>query len=488
MSDAIRDVVKNISGKMGSLVGVRVYIAITDRDGNFIYADDAFEEYANFIQKFVQTNFNYLQQGEHSIPLSSENIIFFKTTENTMTILFNPKGKIGQLLAFKSLMNTYYEPIESSIQGTGVSTVVSTKEAAPALTAAQKGLESYELSHKYMFYNKIIPKLRRELKKKDKFNLTQSMILNKCDGKTSLYNLIKDVGISTKDVIGTLYKFLDKKLVEFNGFDLINVHCPECKNTAFIFVPDFLIEKSKKGLRVQIFPDGCDHSFLAFIDPKLKIKTKTIEKLVDLEDTLDLSNLSIKKLIAFFGQDIFFNIFHAIFFRFYTVFIGQEQIVNEITEFLRKIFTQLEYGRHIFTVDQVEFEKNTRKYNEFLVIDFDSRVAIDPYEEEEVFDFEFKLFKKVLKTEDENLQILDTYSEFERLILLTDTILKELETIKDISEDDLIKLLDEKYQMKIKRYEIPIIKKLSEIYYNTDIHKKVTKTVVGQMSVWFEKI
>ncbi|MFX0135083.1 MAG: hypothetical protein ACFFDN_15685, partial [Candidatus Hodarchaeota archaeon] len=87
-----------------------------------------------------------------------------------------------------------------------------------------------------------------------------------------------------------------------------------------------------------------------------------------------------------------------------------------------------------------------------------------------------------------NLQILDTYSEFERLILLTDTILKELEPIKQISEDDLMKELDEKYQMKIKRYEIPIIKKLSEIYYTTDISKKVTRTVVGQMSSWFEKI
>ncbi|MHA1300676.1 MAG: hypothetical protein ACTSO9_14760, partial [Candidatus Helarchaeota archaeon] len=481
-------VVKNISGKMGSLVGVRVYISITDRDGNFIYADDAFDEYQDFIKKFVQTNFNYLHQGEHSIPLSSENIIFFKTTENTMTILYNPKGKIGQLLAFKSMMNTYYEPIESSIQDAGLAPASTIKEAALGATDAQAGLETLLLSHKKMFFSKIIPKLRRELKKKDKFNLTQSMILNKCDGTLSLNDIIKNVGVSEKEVIETLYKFLGKKLVEFNGYQLLNIHCPECKNSAFLFIPDFLLQKSKKGLRVQLFPEGCNHTFVVFIDPKLKIKTKTIEKLVDKDDTLDLSNLSIQKLVAFFGQDIFFNIFHAIFFRFYTVFIGEEKIVNEITEFLRKIFTQLEYGRHIFSIDQSEFEKNTRKYNEFLVIDFDSKITIDPYEEDELFDFEFKLFKKVLKNEDENLQILDTYSEFERLILLTDTILKELETIKQISEDDLIKILDEKYQMKIKRYEIPIIKKLSEIYYNTDINKKVTRTVVGQMSNWFEKI
>ena len=469
---------------MGSLVGVRVYIAITDREGSFIYKDDVFEEYADFIRKFVQTNFNYLQQGEHSIPLSSENIIFFKTTENTMTILFNPKGKIGQLLAFKSMMNTYYESIETSIQGTGIATTAS----ATAAPASQMSLETLVISHKNMLYDIIIPKLKRELKKKDKFNLTESMILNKCDGNVSLNSIIRDVQVSDQDVIVTLHKFMEKKLVEFNSFELFEVHCPECKKSAFIFVPQTLLEKTKETIRVQVFPEECVHTFLVFIDPKLKIKTKSIEKLIDKNDELDLSNLSISKLISFFGQDIFFNIFHAIFFRFYTVFIGEEQSVNIITEFLRKIFTQLEYGRHIFSIDQIEYEKNTRKYSEFLVIDFYSKISLDPYDEEELFDFEFKLFKKVLKNEDENLQILDTYSEFERLILLTDTILKELETIKQISEDDLIKTLDEKYEMKINRYETPIIKKLSEIYYNTDISKKVTRTVVGQMSNWFEKI
>ncbi|NVM01324.1 MAG: hypothetical protein HWN67_03250 [Candidatus Helarchaeota archaeon] len=255
------------------------------------------------------------------------------------------------------------------------------------------------------------------------------------------------------------------------------------------FIPKFMLEKSKNGIRVQLFPEECNHTFIAFIDKKLKIKTKVAEKLLDFKDSLDLREISIENLISFFGQDVFFNIFHAIFFRFYTVFIGREEIINIMTQFLRKIFTQLEYGRHIFAIDQEEFERNTKKYKDFLIIDFNSNIVIEPYdEEEEIFDFEFKLFKKVLQNPDQNVQILDTYSEFERLILLTDTILKELEPIKQISEDDLMKELDEKFQMKINRYEIPIIKKLSEIYYGTDISKKVTRTVVGQMSSWFEKI
>ncbi|MFX0136060.1 MAG: hypothetical protein ACFFDN_20635, partial [Candidatus Hodarchaeota archaeon] len=401
MSTAIYDIVKNISGKMGQLVGVKVYVAVTSKDGNFIYSDEVFDDFKAFIKKFVETNFVYLQKGEHSIPLSSENIIFFKTTENSMTILYNPKGKIGQLLAFKSMMNNFCEPIENCITTQAASTVEVIEETAAAQLAAQKMEEIGIVTRKDKHYNKIRPILRRSLKKKDKFNLVESTILNRCDGNNTLQNIIRDVDINDSDVIKSLHKFAEKKLIGFEDYELFHISCPECKNSVDYLIPKFMIEKSQNGIRVQLFPEGCNHTFIAFIDKKLKIKTKIIEKLLNFEDSLDLRKLTIEKLITFFGQDVFFNIFHAIFFRFYTVFIGEEEIINIITEFLRKIFTQLEYGRHIFAIDQAEFEKNTKKYKEFLVIDFNSNTAIDPYEEEEeIFDFEFKLFKNVLQNPD----------------------------------------------------------------------------------------
>lgn len=475
---------------MGSLIGVKVYVAVLNKEGDYIYSDEAFDEQQfDFIKKFVQTNFNYLKKGEHSIPLSSENIIFFKTSNNTMTILYNPKGKIGQLLAFKSMINNYSNSLDSSIITGEVPKIEEIKEVPNLIESAQKAIEAYSISRRKKYYSKIKPILSRELKKKDKFNLTQSIILNKCDGNFSLSNIMEITDLNESEVIENIYNFYTKKVIELKDFELLRIQCPECKKEATLFLPKVILSKSEIGVRIQLFPPECGHTFVAFIDKKLKIKTKPIEKLIDPEDSLDLTNLSIEKLISFFGQDIFFNIFHAIFFRFYTVFIGEEEVIKIITQFLRKIFAQLEYGRHIFSINQAEFEKNTAKYREFLIIDFDSMITIDPYEEkEELFDFEFKLFKKVLKTKGDTPQILETYSEFERLILLTDTVLKELEPIKQISEDDLMKTMDSKYQMTINRYEIPVIKKLSEIYYNTDILKKVTRTVVGQMSNWFEKI
>ncbi|NVM01325.1 MAG: hypothetical protein HWN67_03255 [Candidatus Helarchaeota archaeon] len=166
MSSAIYDIVRNISGKMGQLVGVKVYVAVTGKDGNFIYLDDVFDDYKEFIKRFVETNFNYLRQGEHSIPLSSENIIFFKTTENTMTILYNPKGKIGQLLAFKSMMRNYSEPIENCLATVESATVEVIEETAASKLIAQQMEELGVVSRKDKYYNKIKPILLRSLKKK----------------------------------------------------------------------------------------------------------------------------------------------------------------------------------------------------------------------------------------------------------------------------------------------------------------------------------
>ena len=74
------------------------------------------------------------------------------------------------------------------------------------------------------------------------------MIINKCDGNSSLYNIIKSVGVAAKEVIEAMDKFLQKKLIEIKGFQLYNISCPDCKNSAYIFIPNFMMEKSKKGI------------------------------------------------------------------------------------------------------------------------------------------------------------------------------------------------------------------------------------------------
>ena len=72
MSNPVYNIVKEITQKLGELLGVRVYITITDPEGNFIASDAVFEEYKEFIQGFIKNNFEYLRIGDHSIPLSRD--------------------------------------------------------------------------------------------------------------------------------------------------------------------------------------------------------------------------------------------------------------------------------------------------------------------------------------------------------------------------------------------------------------------------------
>jgi len=487
LDECIREVGKSIMDKMGKLTGVRVYVSITDREGNFIYFDSAFENYKDFIKDFVQANFLYLSHGDHSIPLSSENIIFFKSTAHAMIILFNPKGKIGQLLTFKSMVNEYSDSIERcTLKIESVSIEMSAKSSI-SLEMPPMEIKVPIFSRREKMFKNIKPTLGKKFKGKEKFNFEETLVLNKCDGNQSLFDILESPDLKDFEIIDILHKFFSKKVVLIEDYQILKVPCPQCKNSANIFIPKFILDNLETNLRVQLFPEGCEHTYVAFIDKKLKIKTKIMENLFSFHDSLDISNLSIKNLISFFGQDVFFALFHALFFQLNVIFIGEAEFVKDIIQFLKKIFPQIEYKQQISSIERDEFKKNSKKYKDYLIIDFDSNIIIDPYQEK-LFDFELKLFKKILEIEDENLQILQTNSEFERLILLTDMILKEIKSFSQISEDILIDNMKVLYKITIERYEIPIIKKLAEIYYDTDISKKVTETVLGTVSGWLDKM
>jgi hypothetical protein len=485
MDDCIYRVAREIMGKMGELTGVKVYVSITNNHGKFIYSDSAFKNYEDFIRDFVQANFKYLQQGDHSIPLSSQNIVFFKSADNAMIILYNPKGKIGQLLTFKSMLSKYTGSIEEctlKIKSTPLELVNNTSviQKIPSIE-----IKIPVITHKENLYKNIKPTITKKITN-EKFSLIESKILRMCDGDFSLFDIMKNTKLKDNEINDILYGFLTKKIIRFPNHELIKIPCHDCKNLVYLLIPKFILDKTKNSVRIQLFPEECNHSFLAFIDKKLGVKTSFINNLLDFKNELDLSNLSMKNLISFFGHDLFSNIFHAIFFRIPVVFIGEEEFVKELTQFLKKIFVMLEFGVHFFCVNKIEFEKNSKEFKNYLIIDLDSNLSINPYEEQEPFDFEFKLFKNILKIEDDNLQILKTNSEFERLILLTENILKEIVSFMEISEDNLIKSMKAVYNVEIERYEIPIIIKLAEIYYNTDVSKKIKRTVSGQLSTWFD--
>ncbi len=483
MDECIHKVAKSIMDTMGKITGVRVYVSIADHKGDIIYSDSAFDNYKDFIKTFVQVNFKYLQKGDHSIPLSSENIIFFKSSDNSMIILYNPKGKIGQLLTFKGIMDNYTNSLEEC---TLQIESVPIKEIEQPLGIPLIEIKVPIFSLKEKLYKNLIPVLEKKVKEQKKFSLTEGIVLNKCDGNQNLFNIIKSVELKEDEVLNILDTFSEKNQLCFKEFEILKVNCPLCKNHTTLFLPEFILDKVENKLRVQLDPEDCDHTFVALIDKKLRIKTKAIESLSNSSDELDTSKLSIKNLISFLGEDLFFNIFHAIFIQLKIVFIGEEPVIRDITQFFKKIFPQIKYEEDIICINQTEFKKNFKKYKKNLIIDFNSHIIVNPFQED-LFDFESKLLKNVLKIEDENLQILTTNSEFEHLILLTEKILKDIEFFQTISEDVLIKNVETLHGIKLNRYEIPLIKQISNIYYGTDISKKITSTISSQVSSWFDK-
>ncbi|MFX1297807.1 MAG: hypothetical protein ACFFD2_23550 [Promethearchaeota archaeon] len=491
----IFSVVKEINSKMGSILGVRVYIAVTDGLGNVLYMDSELEQFQDFILNFVKINFKFLKIGEHSLPISGKNIMFFRYPR-AIIVLYSSKGRVGQLLSFKSLMPKYKDYFdglvgEVPVQPIPARMIVEEIPGKPGVipTVPVVEVERAVFSRSESYYGEIYPIIAKKLKAGAKFSLTISIILNYSDGENSFQDIKEKVTMGQAELITEMYKLCKANMIKIPDFELFQVNCPSCKAMGYKFVPTALLKSSPNNyMRFQVSPLTCDHTFYVILDKKGKVKTNSIPKLRDISEKIDFSELFIEKLIEFFGQDVFFNIFHSIFFKYSVVFLESTNFAEQICEFIKNFFPQITYGNEIKSLTREDYLKSSKKYGDCLVIDLVSNIiANEPYETEDL-DFELRLFRKVLQEKDIKVQILKTHSEFERLILLIDTLLTEIEMYKEIKEDELIKTMKMKHNITLERSEIPIIKELADIYYGVDIRKKITKTLVGKVSDFFDGI
>jgi hypothetical protein len=489
--ETLDSIAKEIVSKMGNLLGIRIHIGMVDRAGNLLFLDREMEPFKQFITSFVSNNFKYLKVGDHSLPISGKNIMFFRISDKVAIVLYSAKGRIGQFLSFKSLMPKYKQKIDVLVEGIEPETIgIELRAEKSGVTPAtlEKPVEKAIFSRREKFYKSIYPKLEKKIKESDKFNLIVSIILNYSTGQNTLLNVIEKVDVKENEFYAEFAKILKAKWIKVPNFELYQINCPVCKDLSYRFVPIELFNNSPHEY-IRFQQKGfCEHTYYVLIDKKQKIKTNQITEIKKIQNEINFSNLSIEKLIEFFGEDVFFSLFHSIFFKFVVIFLESEKNAEKISEFMKNFFPQTLYGTNIKSLPREEFLKQSKKYSDALVIDLISNIIVnEPYESED-FDFESKLFRNILKEKDEKARILKTYSEFERLILLIDTILNEIEMYKEIKEEELINLMKTKHNVVLDRSEIPVIKELASIYYTVDIRKKIVKTLVGQVSDWFESI
>jgi hypothetical protein len=491
----IESVVKEINSKMGSIVGVRVYMGVADGLGKLLYIDSELEQFKDFILNFVKNNFKYLKIGEHSLPISGRNIMFFRYPK-AIVILYSTKGRVGQLLSFKSLMpkyEGYFDEIIGDITLEPTPAALEIAEISPAPevipTIPVKEVKKAIFSRDQAYFSNIYPKITKKLKEGAKFSLVISIILNYSDGQNSFQEIFDKLAVSLDECTKEFYRLYKANKIKLPDYELYQLNCPNCKAEAYKVIPAELLKASPNNYtRFQVSPATCDHTFYVILDKKGKIKITPLLKVRDIYDEIDFTSLRIEKMIEFFGQDIFFSIFHAVFFKCSVIFLESSNFAEQISVFMKNFFPQITYGKEIQSLSRDEYLKINKRYSDSLVIDLLSNIIVnEPYETEDM-DFELRLFRKVLKEKDAKVQVLRTHSEFERLILLIDTILTEIEMYKEIKENELIELMKIKHNVSLERSEIPVIKELAEIYYSVDIRKKITKTLVGKVSDFFESI
>jgi len=203
-------VAKDISTQLGKSLVTRPYIAIIDLLGVTRYCDEPLEQFLDFMQNFIRSNFNLLQIGDHSLPLGSVNLAFFKASSKAMIVIYTVKGLAGQLLSFKSKMFEWTDQIEALLgdlefpapaiptetRTIGIQNEPEIQAAAPPPPPTKRGL-------------KTVPFLTKKLTGKEKFSIEVAQILQACDGEHSVQDICSETGyplLKINDIIRTYQK------------------------------------------------------------------------------------------------------------------------------------------------------------------------------------------------------------------------------------------------------------------------------------------
>ncbi|MHC1590956.1 MAG: hypothetical protein ACXQS8_02625 [Candidatus Helarchaeales archaeon] len=182
MNEAAYKIAKRIVTDISPYLLSRPYIGIYNARGEQLYQDSALDEFSDFISNFIKTNFAHLNINDHSMPIGGKTIAFFKTSPKSMVVIYCKKGALGQLLGFKSGIPKY-GPMIDEIVGD-----------LPELASQESLLNVEDQSRTQKSGLEVVPTLIKKLTGKEKFPINESQILQFCDGKHSVDEIVKETG------------------------------------------------------------------------------------------------------------------------------------------------------------------------------------------------------------------------------------------------------------------------------------------------------
>ncbi|MHA1145657.1 MAG: hypothetical protein ACTSRW_13030 [Candidatus Helarchaeota archaeon] len=219
MQKRMNKITKTITQELGRVIGTRPYITVIDRNGTIHYSDESeFKEFGDYLVDFTRMNFNMLNIGDHSIPLSGKNLVFFKVSNSVIIVLFTKKGLVGQLLGYKSDLLQYASELQDVIGEVAPieEQAVVDSGVAGAASAASVAIEVAPMDQQVEQYPQVFPRLIKPIKEKERFLIDQMAVLRYCDGNHDIVTISKETGLDVHTVYSILDAFEAKKRVELN--------------------------------------------------------------------------------------------------------------------------------------------------------------------------------------------------------------------------------------------------------------------------------
>ncbi|WP_457557461.1 hypothetical protein [Candidatus Harpocratesius sp.] len=292
----------------------------------------------------------------------------------------------------------------------------------------------------------------------------------------------------------------------------LNLECPTCHTPKKVKLPRFIFEKNSNSLKKVQIDSGvcCEHSFVAFISPSLKIVGyEIIDMIADITKKINrkTQKLTLSQILEKYGEEITLLLFHAVIIETPIIILAhQDSSINQAM-FLNHFFNQILPSeiKNPFLFSEMQDETQLiGKTDQALVITTENKVKNISWESIP-FNFEKELIEKALDILDPEMQIevmrdaLETLFKYANKI---NEIFKEWERLdrryyrklgkineykpKLIYIEDLKSAAEREFQNQISEYGLHLIAQILyhrfhvnfylDNLFNQDIAKKMPKT------------
>jgi len=223
-------VVKELKEKMGKLFPtMKTQIAIVDSLAEIKYIDPELKRTRlSYITDYIASNFNLIEVNQYSLPLSGVLLGFFKISDKAMLVLYSPSGQIGNLLAYRGIIESITPKIDETlellqkiyeVESIAYDVIrlkkvktIKTSTAAPAAVIESSSTLT-PISSQTSSPSLIFPKLDPKYAKK-KFAFKEGLCLQFADGKNSIEDISEKCNFSKEEVAEIIDKYQKKGWVE----------------------------------------------------------------------------------------------------------------------------------------------------------------------------------------------------------------------------------------------------------------------------------